>query len=123
MNSPFWLVGALSAASSVGIGAFGAHGLKNRGLEPAKIASFQTAAHYQLVHSIALLVAEHAAPKNLWAKGLFTAGITMFSGSIYLLVLDGQTFKSLGPVTPLGGMCLMGGWIALAFGSRGRIMM
>lgn len=45
----------------------------------------------------------------------------MFSGSIYALVLDGQTFKFLGPVTPLGGMCLLGGWVALAFGSRGRI--
>jgi uncharacterized membrane protein YgdD (TMEM256/DUF423 family) len=53
MNSPFWLVGALSAASSVGFGAFGAHGLKNRGLAPEKIASFQTAAHYQV--SISLL--------------------------------------------------------------------
>lgn len=76
--------------------------------------------HHQLVHSVALLVAEQAAPKNIWAKSLFTAGMTMFSGSIYLLVLDGQTFKPLGPVTPIGGMCLIGGWLALAFASRGR---
>ena len=45
----------------------------------------------------------------------------MFSGSIYLLVLDPQRFKALGPVTPLGGLCLIGGWVALAFGSKGRI--
>ncbi|CZT19543.1 related to UPF0382 membrane protein C1782.12c [Ramularia collo-cygni] len=121
MSSPFWLVGALSGAASVAFGAFGAHGLKSRGIAPEKIASFQTAAHYQLIHSVALLVAEQAAPKNVWAKGLFTAGIFMFSGSIYALVLDGKTFKALGPVTPIGGLCLMGGWVALAFGSRGRV--
>lgn len=46
------------------------------------------------------------------------AGMTMFSGSIYLLVLDPQRFKGLGPVTPLGGLCLIGGWVALAFGKR-----
>ena len=46
--------------------------------------------------------------------------MAMFSGSIYLLVLDPQRFKFLGPVTPLGGACLIGGWVALAVGSRGR---
>jgi uncharacterized membrane protein YgdD (TMEM256/DUF423 family) len=53
--------------------------------------------------------------------GLFTAGMTMFSGSIYMLVLDPQRFKFLGPVTPLGGLCLIGGWVALA--ARGRPVM
>ena len=75
----------------------------------------------QLIHSVALLVAEQAAPKNIWAKSLFTVGMTMFSGSIYCLVLDPQRFKFMGPVTPLGGVCLIGGWVALAFGSRGRV--
>ncbi|CAK4031379.1 related to UPF0382 membrane [Lecanosticta acicola] len=121
MSSPFWITGALLGASSVAFGAFGAHGLKSRGIEVSKITSFQTAAHYQLIHSLALLVAEQAAPKNVWAKSFFTAGIAMFSGSIYLLVLDGQRFKALGPVTPVGGVFLMAGWLALAFGTRGRI--
>lgn len=58
------------------------------------------------------------APKNKLAAGLFLAGMTMFSGSIYLLVLNPQKFKALGPVTPLGGLCLIGGWAALAFGKR-----
>lgn len=53
---------------------------------------------------------------NSLAAGLFTAGMTMFSGSIYALILDPVHFKVLGPVTPLGGLCLIGGWIALAFG-------
>lgn len=47
--------------------------------------------------------------------------MTMFSGSIYLLILDRERFKFLGPVTPLGGLSLIGGWVALAFASRGRI--
>ena len=51
---------------------------------------------------------------NPVACGLFTAGMTMFSGSIYALVLDPDHFKPLGPVTPLGGLCLIGGWVALA---------
>jgi uncharacterized membrane protein YgdD (TMEM256/DUF423 family) len=51
---------------------------------------------------------------------LFTAGMTMFSGSIYLLVLDAKKYKSLGPVTPIGGLCLIGGWVMLA--ARGKMV-
>lgn len=72
----------------------------------------------QLVHSGVLLLSSAVAPKNTLAASLFVAGMTMFSGSIYLLVLDPQRFKVLGPVTPLGGLCLIGGWVALAFGKR-----
>jgi uncharacterized membrane protein YgdD (TMEM256/DUF423 family) len=72
----------------------------------------------QLVHSAVLTFTAVVAPQNTLAMGLFTAGMTMFSGSIYLLVLDPQRFKFLGPVTPLGGLCLIGGWVALA--ARGR---
>jgi len=46
--------------------------------------------------------------------------MTMFSGSVYLLVLDPQRFRALGPVTPIGGAALIAGWVALAVGSRGR---
>ncbi|KAH8157332.1 hypothetical protein CIB48_g10918 [Xylaria polymorpha] len=69
----------------------------------------------KLIHSVALLVAARAAPENKLAAGLFTAGMTMFSGSIYALVLDPARFRFLGPITPLGGLCLIGGWAALAF--------
>jgi Uncharacterized small membrane protein len=55
------------------------------------------------------------------AGSLFATGITMFSGSLYLLVLDSERFRYLGPVTPLGGLCLIGGWLALAFAKRGRL--
>jgi hypothetical protein len=72
----------------------------------------------QLVHSGVLLLASSVAPKNTLAASLLVAGMTMFSGSIYLLVLDPQKFKAVGPITPLGGLCLIGGWVALAFGKR-----
>ncbi|EME79791.1 uncharacterized protein MYCFIDRAFT_37840, partial [Pseudocercospora fijiensis CIRAD86] len=116
-----WLLGTLSAATSIGMGAFGAHRLQKRGIAPQKIASFQTAAHYQLLHSLALLFTHQVCPKNIWAKGFFTAGIFMFCGSIYGLVLDGERFgKVLGPATPMGGVSFIAGWVALAFGTRGR---
>ncbi|KAE9366486.1 DUF423-domain-containing protein [Stipitochalara longipes BDJ] len=118
MPLPFWTLGCIYGASSVTLGAFGAHGLKKKIADPARIANWNTAAHYQLVHSGVLLLSSAVAPKNTLAASLFVAGMTMFSGSIYLLVLDPQRFKALGPVTPLGGLCLIGGWAALAFGKR-----
>ncbi|KAF5488670.1 UPF0382 membrane protein [Colletotrichum fructicola] len=111
----YWKVGAVFGATAVGFGAFGAHGLKNRISDPAKIASWTTAAHYQLAHSIALLIAR----QNPVAAGFFTAGMTMFSGSIYALILN-PDLKFLGPVTPIGGLALIAGWLALAF-TKGRV--
>ncbi|KAK7722240.1 hypothetical protein SLS64_000773 [Diaporthe eres] len=102
-STNYWRVGALYGAAGVALGAFGAHGLKQRISDPAKIASWSTAAQYQILHSIALLVARD----NPIAAGFFT---------IYALVLNPTQFKFLGPVTPLGGLCLIGGWLALAFG-------
>lgn len=75
----------------------------------------------KMIHSVALLVAEQAAPRNTWAKSFFVAGMTMFSGSIYCLVLDPARFRWMGPVTPIGGTCFIAGWIALAIGSRARV--
>jgi uncharacterized membrane protein YgdD (TMEM256/DUF423 family) len=85
-----------------------------------------------MIHSAVLLFASHPSVQshilttgggraNTVAKSLLTAGMTMFSGSIYLLVLDGERFKPLGPVTPLGGLALIGGWVALAVAGRGRV--
>lgn len=138
MTSPWWKAGCGYGATAVILGAFGAHGLRNRISDPSKLASWSTAAQYQvtephlpsqilranksvqLIHSVALLVAEQAAPKNTVAKGLFAAGMTMFSGSIYLLILN-PGLKFLGPVTPVGGLCMIAGWAVLAFGSRERL--
>ncbi|RFU24735.1 hypothetical protein B7463_g11603, partial [Scytalidium lignicola] len=118
MPFPFWTIGCIYGASSVALGAFGAHGLKKRIADPTRIANWSTAAQYQLIHSGVLLLTSAVAPKNTVAAGLLVAGMTMFSGSLYLLVLDPQRFKAMGPVTPLGGLCLIGGWAALAFGKR-----
>ncbi|TID22411.1 DUF423-domain-containing protein [Venturia nashicola] len=114
----FWTLGCVYGASSVMLGAFGAHGLKKKIADPARLANWNTAAHYQMMHAGVLLVSSYAAPKNKMAMSLFAAGMLGFSGSIYLLVLDPQRFKPLGPVTPLGGLCLIGGWLSLAFGKR-----
>ncbi|KAI1501201.1 hypothetical protein F5X99DRAFT_211444 [Biscogniauxia marginata] len=115
-NGPmFWALGCAYGAAAVALGAFGAHGLKKIIADPARVASWATAAHYQLIHSVALLVAARASPHNVAAGGLLTAGMTLFSGSIYLLTLNPARFRFLGPVTPLGGLCLIGGWVALAF--------
>ncbi|KAK3690536.1 DUF423-domain-containing protein [Podospora appendiculata] len=119
-SATFWTIGAIYGAAAVGLGAFGAHGLKNRITDPKKLASWGTAAQYQLVHSVVLLIARD----HPLAGVCFTLGITMFSGSIYGLTLlpegDGLR-KWLGPTTPLGGLCLIAGWLALAFGARPHV--
>jgi len=74
-----------------------------------------------MIHSGVLLLATSIAPQNTLAASLFTAGMTLFSGSIYLLVLDPQRFKAIGPLTPIGGLLLIGGWTALAFKRRIRL--
>ncbi|PNS20399.1 UPF0382 membrane protein [Sphaceloma murrayae] len=118
----FWPLSPQPRGARGWVRAFGAHGLKKRISDPSKLANWGTAAQYQLIHSGVLLLSTAVAPRNKVAAGLFTAGIAMFSGSLYLLVLDPQRFKAMGPVTPIGGLCLIGGWAALAFGSRGRIV-
>lgn len=107
------VAGAFLALVAVMAGAFGAHGLRNlvseRGLEV-----FQTAVTYQMYHSIglvllALLAAQGLSRKLLaWSAGFFLAGILLFSGSLYLLVLT--DLRWIGPITPIGGLCFMVGW-------------
>ena len=110
-----WLpISALFGATAVVCGAFGAHALKSR-LAAEQLASWSTAVHYHLLHSVVLLVvvlySSQASKSATLPASLFSAGIVMFSGSIYLLVLTKQTW--LGPVTPIGGLLLIGGWLSL----------
>jgi uncharacterized membrane protein YgdD (TMEM256/DUF423 family) len=108
------LAAALLGALGVILGAFGAHGLQAR-LSTEQLESWDTAVRYHLLHSVALLaLALFAAEsgRSIQLPGwLFGLGILFFSGSIYLLVLTGQRW--LGPVTPLGGLCLIAGWLSL----------
>ena len=97
---------ALSAAVAVLAGAFGAHGAEARAAE-----LFRTGGQYQLLHAVAALVA-----LQLGARGpawLFVAGGVLFAGSLYALAEGGP--KWLGPVTPVGGLLMIGGWLWLAW--------
>lgn len=117
MNRSFFVAGAVLAGLAVAAGAFGAHALAGR-LTPERLQTFETAARYQMYHALALLVAAWAAgawasPAATWAGYSFLAGIVLFSGSLYLLVLTGTSW--LGAVTPLGGVAFLTGWGLLAW--------
>jgi uncharacterized membrane protein YgdD (TMEM256/DUF423 family) len=114
-------VGATSAAIAVALGALGAHALRGR-LDPGALASFQTAVQYHFLHSLAICIvavwlhglahdasARSGAAMAGWA---FCIGIVLFSGSIYGLVLGAPRW--LGPVTPIGGLAFIAGWLVLA---------
>ena len=107
-----WLgiLAALSGAVAVAAGAFGAHGAGERAAE-----LLRTGGHYQLVHTVAALVA-----LRLEARGpgwLFVTGGALFAGSLYALAAGAPRW--VGPVTPIGGALLIAGWLWLAWGLRG----
>ena len=100
------------------LGAFGAHALKAM-LEPDQLQVFETGVRYQMYHSFALILAgllseKFPSRKIRYAGNLFLTGIIFFSGSLYLLSMKGvlgiESWIFLGPVTPLGGLCLIAGW-------------
>eukprot|EP01064_Diplonema_japonicum_P008735 TRINITY_DN16135_c0_g2_i1.p1 TRINITY_DN16135_c0_g2~~TRINITY_DN16135_c0_g2_i1.p1 ORF type:complete len:140 (+),score=15.24 TRINITY_DN16135_c0_g2_i1:64-483(+) len=121
------LVAGLSGAAGVSLGAFGAHALKERLVAKGNDAKWATAVQYQMVHTLALLgisimlsggagkLTPFMKKRLSLASALFTAGIVCFSGSIYLLCFVGGTppAKIVGPITPLGGVMLIGGWLSL----------
>jgi uncharacterized membrane protein YgdD (TMEM256/DUF423 family) len=116
MTRTLLLVAALAGFSAVALGAFGAHGLKSR-VEPELLAVWQTAVQYHLAHAlallfVALLLRQAGGHALLWSGGAFAAGIVLFSGSLYLLVLTGV--RTLGIITPFGGLAFLAGWLALA---------
>lgn len=113
-----WIgLGALLAMIAVILGAFGAHILKNI-FSDQQMAWYQTAFHYQIIHAMALIITGLAAAKTgsgrlLKFAGIsFLTGITIFSGSLYLLAFTSQRW--LGAITPLGGVAFIAGWAALA---------
>jgi uncharacterized membrane protein YgdD (TMEM256/DUF423 family) len=115
----FWLmIAAINGALAVALGAFAAHGLQGR-IDAHAIEIFETGARYHMYHALAMGLAALAArsgaalmPASV-AAGFFLAGIVLFSGSLYLLALTGA--RSLGFVTPFGGLAFLLGWIALAW--------
>lgn len=112
----FLAFASASGLIAVVLGAFGAHGLKGR-LDAAMLSAYETAVQYQFVHTLALLglavLMQRTGDKPLLvASGwFFIAGMLLFSGSLYLLAVGGPRW--LGPVTPMGGLGLMVGWLLL----------
>lgn len=117
MDKGLALAGSISAFIAVAAGAFGAHALRAR-LAPDLLAVFETGSRYQMYHALALFVVAMAAARwplsTVRAAGwLFIAGTLLFSGSLYALALTGM--RSLGAITPVGGLCFLAGWLALAY--------
>lgn len=117
-----WLgIGALNGLMAVAAGAFGAHFLKSR-LSAEDLTTFETAARYQMYHALALLavsILAHVRPSSAGSAAgwCMLLGIVLFSGSLYGLSLGG--WKWLGPITPIGGLLLLAGWLMLAVAAFG----
>ena len=119
MVAGWFASGAVLCGLGVVFGAFGAHGLRGR-VTADLLDIFETGVRYHLIHALALLAVAWAASRwpSPWvgaAGWLFVAGILIFSGSLYILVLTGARW--LGAVTPIGGVCLILGWAVLAVGA------
>ncbi|WP_434704214.1 DUF423 domain-containing protein [Pseudomonas sp. Z1-12] len=115
MLRSFLMLAAFFGFTGVALGAFAAHGLKNR-LSADYLAIFHTGVTYQLVHTLALLgvalLATHIPGRIvIWAGVSFVVGILLFSGSLYLLTLTG--ISKLGIITPFGGVAFLIGWLCL----------
>ncbi len=112
------LAGALHGFLAVALGAFGAHGLRSRleGLEDGvkRLEWWTTAAHYQLVHAVALVaigaLARHGMSLGL-SGGTMAVGALVFSGTLYAMTLGAPRW--FGAITPIGGLLLLVGWAAL----------
>jgi len=117
MKSIFLFLGSLSALIGVGMGAFGAHGLKAV-LTPEMMAVYQTGVTYQMWHSLALIgiaIIRHQNPASgllAWAGWLMFSGILLFSGSLYLLALTHSL--ELGRITPIGGASFLAAWLLIS---------
>ncbi|GAA5986058.1 hypothetical protein JCM11641_005541 [Rhodosporidiobolus odoratus] len=113
-----WKAGAVLTASGITAGAFGAHALGPRLGE--KAATWTLASHYAIMNGIGLLaISQHPVYSKRLAVPLVIAGTTLFSGSIFALLLFkdrmGGFTKIVGPSTPLGGLMMIGGYLSLLF--------
>ncbi len=111
----FIRIGSFLAFCGVALGAFGAHALRNR-LSPEMLAVWHTSVLYHLLHAVALfglgLYARSTGADVKTGGLLLTAGVVVFSGSLYALSLTG--IKPLGAITPIGGVLFLAGWAWIA---------
>lgn len=124
MNKTYLITAALLGAVTVALGAFGAHGLKDK-LSDYTLGIFETAVRYQFYHVFALLAVGilfqlYGNAWMLWSGRLFIAGMVLFCGSLYALTFflaaGNDSMKWLGAITPFGGLSFIAGWVCMALG-------
>lgn len=115
-----WItLGSINMAFAIALGAFGAHGLKGK-ISEKMMENWGTATQYHLIHAVALLLIGllianfHSQASTLTISGwLILAGIILFSGSLYIMALT--NFRTLGAITPIGGISFIIAWLLIAF--------
>jgi uncharacterized membrane protein YgdD (TMEM256/DUF423 family) len=113
MSVLLFRIAAVLCFLAVGLGAFGAHGLRSALESRGMIDVWNKAVIYHFIHAVALLTLALYGTTNRGAWWLLFAGILLFSGSLYLLALT--NLRWLGAVTPFGGLCFLAGWAWLVF--------
>jgi uncharacterized membrane protein YgdD (TMEM256/DUF423 family) len=116
----FLIVGAINAFLAVALGAFGAHGLKDK-LDAYYLDIWKTGVTYQMFHALGILVVAMILSKFAgsalftWSGWLMLIGIIFFSGSLYVLSLT--KVGILGAITPIGGVCFLAAWVLIIIGA------
>jgi uncharacterized membrane protein YgdD (TMEM256/DUF423 family) len=112
-------VGAIGLGLAVILGAFGAHGLRDR-LDAYSMGIYERAVFYHFIHALGLLIVSILPRTGVlpdsaasWVCSLLCAGILIFSGSLYALAVTG--IRTLGAITPLGGLSFIAAWFLLAY--------
>jgi len=119
------LAGAIFGAVGVALGAFGAHVFRPMLTETCRLETYELAVRYEFYHALALLISgvTQLVLNNKFirlAAFFFVAGIFLFSGSLYLLCFT--QIKIFAIITPLGGLALIAGWVLLAIGVSGKLI-
>lgn len=124
MHKTFLVLGTVLAGLAVVLGAFGAHGLKKL-VGPDTVASYQTGVQYQMYHALALILLAILYDRFQssflnYAGWFFLFGIIFFSGSLYLMAalkaMNRPIMPFIGPITPVGGLLFITGWVLLLIG-------
>lgn len=117
MNKKIVVTGAVLILIGIILGAFGAHSLK-KVVDSSQVLSFETGVRYQIYHGFALIIlgvnADRLLINSKWVIRFILLGVAVFSLSIYLMVMQGPmglSLKFLGPITPIGGLLMLLGWV------------
>ena len=116
MATTLFRLAAILCFLAVGLGAFGAHGLKATLQESGMLDVWNKAVLYHLVHAVALIALALHGAGNRAAYYLIVAGILFFSGSLYVMALT--NVRWLGAITPIGGLCFLAGWAWLVISPK-----